>query len=205
MSFSGYAVPFVGVAPDLRSRLERSKQLIPILVGILLGGIALALLCASLLVIFKSLNILLVPNKLMVVLILLFLLGDIWAMYHRSLYPLSPKRQARQSLEVAFNNTRIAPLIWGVDAGFSAATYRVTSGLWVVLTLLLFNYFSPWYLILYSVGFAIAFWSWSLFAYANVVTRSNNSDPIDLLIKHRTSVQLTYVAFSIFGIISASI
>ncbi len=96
-------MPFVGVATDLKTRIQRSKQLLPLLIGILFGGVVLWLLCHGLVAAASSLGMSPPPTIMFLCFCLALLFGDIWALSQRVLYPLSATRQARQSLEVAFS------------------------------------------------------------------------------------------------------
>lgn len=84
----------------------------------------------------------------------LLLSGDVWAIGHARLYPFSLRRQASQRLVLRWRRTARVLFTWGFDAGFSLGTYRVTSGLWLLILATLTGLSSFLALFLSTVAFA---------------------------------------------------
>ena len=197
-------MPFVQAASDLRTRLRRSIQLVPMLIGMLTGGLALSLVCDSLSKVAEVIGVFESPPEVTIFISLVLIMGDILAIYRNTLYPLTVRRQARQSLSVAFSKEWIAPFVWGVDAGFSLFTYRVTSGLWLCLAAVFFGFVSSLYLLLYATAFATAFWLWAVVGSCRFGSFSADIDRVRLLVEHRVRAQKFFATVAIAaGIVTA--
>lgn len=83
--------------------------------------------------------------------------GDVIAVRGGRLYPFAARRQAVQTLTYRWRNGRTVGFVWGFDAGFGAATYRVTSGLWVMAASLFLGLVGMEAALVYGAGFAAAF------------------------------------------------
>lgn len=64
---------------------------------------------------------------------LALLSADAWAVAQNRLYPIAFRRQAVQTLIFRWRKMTRVLFAWGFDAGFSVGTYRVTSGLWLLM------------------------------------------------------------------------
>jgi hypothetical protein len=135
----------------IRRRLLLTGALVA---GLLLGSacLAVALLLASSLIPDLSEGTAQVVGG---VSLSLLALGDTWSLARsRPLYPFGARRQTAQSLMFGRQPEATVGLVWGVDAGFGLATYRSTSGLWVVSCLAILG-LSPWWTVIgYGAGFA---------------------------------------------------
>jgi hypothetical protein len=83
--------------------------------------------------------------------------GDILALRRRRLYPWAARRQAVQTLTYHWRDGRAVGFVWGMDAGFGAGTYRVTSGLWVLAAAVILGLAGPLGIAAYGAGFAAGF------------------------------------------------
>lgn len=81
---------------------------------------------------------------------------DTLAIRTGTLFPISLRRQANKSLEFVIRRSWVVALIWGLDAGFSVGTYRVTSGLWIGCAGVVFGVLPPWVVIAYAGTLALA-------------------------------------------------
>lgn len=81
--------------------------------------------------------------------------GDLWAIGKDRLYPIGAKRQTSKPLMYSGRSDAVIGLIWGLDAGAAVGTYRVTSGVWVVTLLIIFDAVVPWVMVFYGVAFAV--------------------------------------------------
>ena len=86
-------MPFVQVAPDLRTRLRRSTQLVPMLAGMVIGGLLLSSICYGLAQFVGALNVIEWRREIAIFVGLVLISGDIVAIYNNALYPLSFNRQ----------------------------------------------------------------------------------------------------------------
>ena len=171
------------------------------LVGMVIGGLLLSSICYGLAQLIGALNVIEWRREIAIFVALVLISGDIVAIYNDALYPLSFSRQTRRTLQVAFSNRWVTPFIWGVDAGFSFFTYRVTSGLWICISAVVLGIAAPWYLLIYAAAFATAFWLWAVIGSVQIRSFDFDSDRVRLLVKHRIRIQICYTTVVIAGVI----
>lgn len=81
-------------------------------------------------------------------------LGDLWAIRHRRLYPVGFRRQTQQTMMFGRDLRRVA-FTWGFDAGLGVTTYRVTSGIWVLILFVLLGVAPATMTLVYVSGFCV--------------------------------------------------
>lgn len=88
--------------------------------------------------------------------ILILALGDLNAIAGNRLYPLTLHRQARKAIMYRPGGFAGTGFVWGLDAGLGFTTYRVTSGVWVLVLGIVAGVWAWWLLAVYTIGFATA-------------------------------------------------
>jgi hypothetical protein len=137
--------------------VRRLVEVASLTAGLFVGGILLA---AALWALDGLVEVALDTNVRRVAAACLLLLlagGDVWAVWTNRLYPVTVRRQASHRLSFSLQTPWLVNFTWGVDAGFSVGTYRVTSGLWVMAGLVVLLAVEPWSALLYSTGFALGY------------------------------------------------
>jgi len=132
-----------------------ARDLGVLLLGIYVGGVLLAVFAATLAVPVEqfggSVNLALIA----VIVVGLLVLMDVWSLARLRWFPLGPKRQASQRLD---HDDRLewwaTGVVWGIDLGLGVTTYRVTSGVWMLIVLSILTPTPAWVVLLYSTGFA---------------------------------------------------
>lgn len=155
-----------------RSRLWEWSALVALVVGVWFGS---SVLGGGLVLLDLAIPAPHVLRKLGVVLIGLLFLVDVWtAAVRRSFFPISLRRQAVKSLAYRVPSEDVVGFIWGVDVGTGVSTFRVTSGVWVLVIGAAADLIAPAAALVYGAGFGIA-----LFAMGGwPVGRSAQSDDI---------------------------
>ena len=80
-------MPFVQAAPDFKTRLRRSIQLVPMLVGMVIGGLLLSSICYGLAKLAGAINVIERRREVAIFVGLVLITGDIVAIYNNTLYP----------------------------------------------------------------------------------------------------------------------
>lgn len=140
-----------------------------------------------------------------VVILLVMLAGDVFAVLAKQMYPVGPRRQARKSLMYSWTGRHTVGFAWGFDAGLAVTTYRTTSGAWVLVTVIALDVASLWVIVAYPIGFVVGLLLLSLPS----VGTSGDRGPDDLAIarvtgfsRHRRPTQVAY-AIGLMAVIVA--
>lgn len=129
--------------------------------------------------------------------------ADFTTIRHNGLYPLALRRQARQSLILRWRRVDAVLFTWGFDAGLSVGTYRVTSGLWVLLLAAVTIGASPGLIALSVISFAGALVAVSIWPSrgADPAERSERANERVLgLLAFRPLIQGVYAVLAVVAI-----
>lgn len=110
--------------------------------------------------------------------LVVFLLLDVWTLLrHKRIYPIGLRRQTRKGLMHGRTRQTLVGLVWGLDAGFGFFTYRVTSGLWVLIFVTVLSDVPAVLVTTYSFGFAVSLMivTWTPTAGHNAVQRAETA------------------------------
>lgn len=110
------------------------------------------------------------------------------------MFPLTIRRQAKQALAHRWKRLDHVLLLWGFDAGWSLGTYRVTSGVWVLLVAVLTFGASPLLILLSLTTFSVSLVTTAIVPLAKGVTdQAAVEKRFDWLLWSRRRVQTLYV------------
>lgn len=131
---------------------------------------------------------------------LLLIAGDIRSIHRNRLFLLSVRRQAKQALVIRWRRMDLVAFTWGLDAGLGLGTYRVTSGLWLMVLAVLTLGTSAWWIALSGIAFSV-----SLLAFAWWPAKLTESASFDqqldtrvaALMHRRQLVQGAYVSIAL--------
>jgi hypothetical protein len=84
------------------------------------------------------------------------LFADAWAIRNSRLCPLGTRRQAAKSLMYRGYTSDVVGFAWGFDVGLGVTTYRVTTGVWLIIALAIGHVITPSVLYIYCAAFGLA-------------------------------------------------
>lgn len=181
--------------PDEADGHTRTRLPWMISLGIAAGGLLLAVLSgtlASVIWIDDAWS-----QRVIVGMTAFFLVGDVWAIRYRRLFPLARHRQAKQGLVLRWRRMSRVQFVWGVDAGLGIGTYRVTSGLWLLIAGTLLGAAPPVTLLVSSVTFGIGV----LIASSWYSRRDSIVKPLLQLASLRRYAQVLYVLVALAWVV----
>lgn len=173
------------------SRVDRVRRLIT--VGSLQAGYMIgALLLAVVAVTVNRIAELNADIHIIRLCIACMLVGDVIGLVRRRMYICGARRQARKSLMYGDHRVGTVGISWGFDAGLGLGTYRVTSGLWVLLFLTLFSNVGPLPLVVYGASFVVGLLGFTLWPRGSS-TDTQVQQELMWLSQHRRIPQGVYI------------
>lgn len=133
-----------------------ARDLGVLVLGIYVGGLLLTVCVAALAVPVDQVRGVVQFEFIALIVVVSLVLMDAWSSTRLKWFPLGLMRQASQRLD---HDDRLewwaTGVVWGIDLGLGVTTYRVTSGVWLLITLVILTPIPAWVILLYSTGFAV--------------------------------------------------
>lgn len=127
---------------------------------------------------------------------LILYVGDLAAIGGNRLYPFGARRQTAKALMQRGHGDRFVGLVYGVDAGLAVTTYRVTSGIWVLLLFVALKVTGAYVILAYSAGFVIGLTLVTVWPVNEVAPRARAERVYRRVARLVTRRQLVQVAYS---------
>jgi len=131
---------------------------------------------------------------------------DARAALQSRLCPLSPRRQAVRGLIYDDRLGSLVGWIWGFDVGLGVTTFRVTTGIWLLITLVLLGLVPAWAVFVFTTAFALSLLVVTLLPGARGASADERVEGslrrIVWLSEHRRWVQVAYLCVAPLAIAS---